>query len=103
MSIPALHARKLATSGVSAAGAARPLYFKNLPTAGISALTAAQIGGMYSLEMVALSANQIKAFEPQALASGLTTYLNNKKALPANFIGRLGNNQISQFGVALVT
>ena len=73
MSIPALHARKLANSGVSAAGAARPLYFKNLPTAGISALTAAQIGGMYSLEMVALSANQIKAFEPQALASGLTT------------------------------
>jgi hypothetical protein len=49
MSIPALHARKLANSGVSAAGAARPLYFKNLPTAGISALTAAQIGGMYSL------------------------------------------------------
>jgi len=103
MSIPALHARKLANSGVSGAGAARPLYFKNLPTAGISALTAAQIGGMYSLEMAALSANQIKAFEPQALAAGLTTYLNNKKALPANFIGRLGNNQISQFGVALVS
>ena len=35
MSIPALHARKLATSGVSGAGAARPLYFKNALTTGL--------------------------------------------------------------------
>jgi hypothetical protein len=84
-------------------GAARPLYYKNLSSAGIAALTAAQIGSMKSVEMAALSVSQIKAFDPQALASGLPTYLNNKKVLPTNFIASLGNNQISQFGASLVS
>jgi hypothetical protein len=53
--------------------------------------------------MAALSASQIKAFDPQALAAGLVTYLDSKKALPTHFVANLGNNQISQFGAALVS
>ena len=85
------------------ASAPRPAYFKGLSNAGIAALTTAQIGAIHPLEMAALSASQIKAFDPQALAAGLATYLDSKKALPTHFVANLGNNQISQFGAALVS
>jgi hypothetical protein len=103
MSVSALAAIRLASPSVSGVGAARPLYFKNLSNDGIAALTAQQIGAMQSVEMAALSGSQIKAFNPQALATGLPTYLNNKQVLPTHFIASLGNNQISQFGAALVS
>jgi len=103
VSVSALAASRLASPSFSGVGAARPLYYKNLSNAGIAALTAAEIGAMKSVEMAALSTNQIKAFDSQALASGLSTYFNNKQVLPTNFIASLGNNQIGQFGASLVS
>jgi hypothetical protein len=103
MSVSALAASRLASPTVLGVGAARPAFFKSLSNASIAALTAQQIGAMKFVEMAALSGSQIKAFNPQALATGLPTYLNNKQVLPTHFIASLGNNQISQFGAALVS
>jgi len=103
MSVSALAASRPISPSVSGVGAARPAFFKSLSNASIAALTAQQIGAMQSVEMAALSGSQIKAFNPAALASGLPTYLNNKQVLPTHFIASLGNNQIGQFGVALVS
>ena len=102
MSVSALAASRHASPSISGVGVARPLYYKNLSNAGVAALTAEEIGAMQSVEMAALSGSQIKAFNPVALANGLSTYLNNKQALTANFHASLGNNQISQFGSPLV-
>ena len=59
MSVSALSTNNLASPSISGVGAARPLYYKNLTTAGIAALTASQIGEMRSVEMAALSDSQI--------------------------------------------
>ena len=55
MSVSALSLRNLASPTLAGVGAARPLYYKSLTSAGIAALTAAQIGSMKSVEMAALS------------------------------------------------
>ena len=103
MSVSALAASRLASPTLSGVGSARVPFFRSLSDSEIAALSASEIGEMQSADMAALSDRQIKAFNPQALASGLVTYLNNQQALPANFIDSLGNNQISQFGVPLVS
>ena len=103
MSISALSANKHSNLFLSGVASPRPAYFKSLSNTGVAALTAADIGAMKSVEMAALSASQIKAFDPQALAGGLSTYLNNKQVLPSKFISSLDNNQINQFGASLVS
>ena len=104
MSISAVSASKLAIPSVRAGGtiAPRPAYFKALSSAGVAALTATQIGAMRSEEMAALSPGQIAAFNPQALASGLSTYINNQQVLPAKFVAGLDSTHINKLSASAV-
>ena len=103
MSVSALAASRPASPSVSGVGAARPAYFKNLSNAGISALTAKQIGVMQPVEMAALRTTQIGAFNPSALASGLLTYQNNTGAeIPTAVISGLSDPQIKAFSAPLL-
>jgi len=67
-------------------------------------MTAEQIGAIESVDMASLNKSQIAAFSPQALASGLPTYLanNHLAAPPTNVTSGLTTAQIGQFKAALV-
>ncbi len=63
-----------------------------------------QIGAIESVDMASLNKGQIAAFSPQALASGLPTYLanNHLAAPPTNVTSGLTSTQIAQFKASLV-
>jgi len=69
-------------------------------------MTAAQIGAITPGAMAALNKNQIRYFQPQALADGLVTYLSNNSltALPANakLTSGLTEGQIKLFTAPVV-
>ena len=72
----------------------------------LAAMTAAQIGAITPVDMAALNKNQIRYFQPQALADGLVTYLSNNSltALPANakLTSGLTEGQIKLFTAPVV-
>jgi len=82
MSISALSTMNVASPSLSGVASARPGYFRNLSEVGIRALTAADIGAMQPVEMGVLTANQVAAFDPQVLASGLEIYEGNSGLPP---------------------
>jgi hypothetical protein len=66
-------------------------------------LTAADIGDMQPVEMGVLTANQVAAFDPQVLASGLEIYEGNSGLPPPpNVVASLTSPQIKAFSTPLV-
>ena len=101
--ISSLSPANFASLSAARISALLPQDFKSLSKPQLGAMTATQIGAIESVDMAALNKSQIAAFNPQALSSGLPTFLANNglNAPSESFTAGLTNTQIGQFSGTL--